>query len=62
MRNGVGNTGSAPPVISTMRARSSGQPATGKIVRNASCAMIEISPRDNRPLPRHRHIADHAAE
>jgi hypothetical protein len=29
MRNGVGNTGSAPPVISTSRARSSGQPAIG---------------------------------
>jgi hypothetical protein len=31
-------------VISTERARSSGQPAIGKIVRKASCAMVEISP------------------
>src|SRR5882672_5313756 len=40
MRNGVGNMGSVPPVISTARARSSPQPAIGKIVRRASLVMV----------------------
>src|SRR5262249_7806242 len=40
MRNGVGNIGSVPPVISTARAHSSGQPAIGKSVRRASLVMV----------------------
>jgi hypothetical protein len=51
-----------PPVISTVRARSSGQPATGKIVRNASCAMVETSPIRGRRLPKQQPIANDAAE
>src|SRR2546428_11558277 len=36
MRNGVGKIGSVSRLISTVRARSSLQPATGRIVRSAS--------------------------
>src|SRR5215470_4319715 len=35
MRNGVGNTGSAPPVKATVAASPSDQPAIGRIVRRA---------------------------
>ena len=37
---GVGRIGSVPPVISTARARSSPQPATGTIVRRASVLIV----------------------
>src|SRR5688572_1092570 len=40
MRNDVGRMGSVPPVISTARARSSSQPAIGRIVRRASLVMV----------------------
>src|SRR5262245_44671559 len=42
MRNGVGRIGSAPPVIATVRARSSRQPAIGRIVPRASWLMAEV--------------------
>ena len=42
MRNGVGNIGSVPPVISTSSARSSDQPAIGRRVRSASLVMLGL--------------------
>src|SRR5262245_16920908 len=44
MRKGVGKMGSLPPVISTALARSSPQPAIGKIVRSASLVMVAGPP------------------
>src|SRR5262249_41210135 len=40
MRNGVGRIGSVPPLNSTALARSSPQPAIGRIVRRASLVMV----------------------
>ena len=54
MRNGVGRIGSVPPVISTARARSSGQPAIGKSVRSASLVMVGTP-----PSSRHQHLSIH---
>src|ERR1700722_5478949 len=48
MRNGVGRTGSVPPVNSTASARSAGQSALGRIVRKASCGMLVFSRIDGR--------------
>jgi len=52
----------APPVTSTARARSSGQQAIARIVRNASYAMSRFSVAAFRRLPRRRWMVDHAAE
>src|SRR5260221_8913286 len=42
MRNGVGSTGSAPPVNMTSAACPSPQPAIGRIVRSASFGVVMI--------------------
>src|ERR1700719_1944759 len=42
MRNGVGSTGSAPPVNMTSAACVSPQPAIGRIVRSASFGVVMI--------------------
>jgi hypothetical protein len=43
MRNGVGSTGSAPPVNTTSAACPSHQPAIGRIMRSASFGAAIIS-------------------
>src|SRR6516225_5794386 len=46
MRNGVGSTGSTPPVNTTSVACVSPQPATAKIVRSASFGVVMTSNRE----------------